>query len=87
MLFITYIFYFYNFSFNLLLYIDIFCIIFMHAQFFHYNVHKNKEFIFMLKIKDHYNHHLPPHNKNFCIITGWANPLLNKILKVREIYA
>ena len=35
----------------------------------------------ILSWKSHKDHHKPPHLKDYCVFNGWANPIMNKILR------
>ena len=43
---------------------------------------------FILHPKEHHIHHTSPkYDVNFCIVNGWANPLLNSILHIPFIHS
>jgi plasmanylethanolamine desaturase len=37
-----------------------------------------QQFGFLQSTKHHAKHHLKPHTKNYCVLTNWLNPVLNK---------
>ncbi len=42
---------------------------------------------FILHPKEHRLHHTGKHDVNFCIVNGWANPLLNSIVHIPFIHS
>jgi ubiquitin-conjugating enzyme E2 variant len=41
----------------------------------------------ILHPRDHHIHHTGKHDVNFCIVNGWANPLLNSIVHIPFIHS